>query len=543
MGGKPRPALDTSAFFEEFHDGSCRDKAQHAFEQFGPEPEIIWGFLRYHLFECRWTVPSHGIASWHAPTPSPKQLAKVIDAGLGMLDEVADSKLGRALTRLVCVAAATFHLETEPDKETLKRASKWLDRYKSLNTQGFEPYEDEWINDFYSEARGRIRAWQAVQATPRDATSDFSFIADYLEPADLEWALDPLVVLPEFQAWARREIVDRKHTQRSEPLRDLRPDMCMTYSLTRPDSEMPELNLGRLLAAQLGGIDAPAIAHMLCANKGATPLMEQLLASELDANATVDGSSLLHSAAEEGNTALISLLLAAGANPQVNNDDNETPLKVAKGKQAKKLLATAAGKPLPKLNKKPVLRSLDEWPGLVEQPYEQLTKSERLRFLSSSTWDVDDLFGEAPESVYRSKQSVHWPSDLTLTPQGYGYLVIDGDLSVDGVLCFESIDFATVLVINGNLRARALVVSGSSHLYVRGSTTLEDCAAFDLSDGGDAYFLGGSSSRAMISVGRDVLQFDCLSMESLRDDLIEDDHPDMKRVIERLKTGSSILAE
>ncbi len=235
--------LNTSVFFESefFTDyNDCRELAEKALQEHGPTPRIVWGYLRYHIYECRFNHHSHTRA------PNPENISKVIKAAFTMLSYLDNRKLARALTRLTCLAAATLHLETKPCSQTLERVHTWLDTYEALLPRSSEEYE-RWCSEmFYSQARVRCKAWEIAQKNPRNAETDFAFISDCVYPSDLEWATDPIVVLDDFQSWARQEIVERNAARTS---------IFCTDSSTNPlHSIGPNLTTveeGRALASQL----------------------------------------------------------------------------------------------------------------------------------------------------------------------------------------------------------------------------------------------------------------------------------------------------
>ncbi len=66
-----------------------------------------------------------------------------------------------------------------------------------------------------------------------------------------------------------------------------------------------------------------AIAH------GRIGALRQLIAEHSDVNFKVNGATPLHVAAEKGYSAIVELLIAAGANPLAQNREGETPLDVA----------------------------------------------------------------------------------------------------------------------------------------------------------------------------------------------------------------------
>lgn len=164
-----------------------------------------------------------------------------------MLDYLDNRKLAQALTRIACVAAATMALETEPSEQTLGKVKDWLDHYESLRTESKEEYEEWGSETFYLQARVRAKSWALAKRKNRDADADFAFVADCLYPSDLEWAIDPVVVLDDFQEWARREIVERNVTRAS-----IFCTCIPTTSFNEVASDtMKPIDIGRLLAKRL----------------------------------------------------------------------------------------------------------------------------------------------------------------------------------------------------------------------------------------------------------------------------------------------------
>ncbi len=222
-----------------------RRLSEQALAQFGPTPQIVWGYLRFHIYECRFTNPEN------EKRGSQTEISQTVRLAFGMLDYLDNRKLSRALSRLSCITAATLALETEPDAETLAKAEAWLDTYEELQGESSEDYE-LWCSDtFYQQARVRVMSWKLAKKKSRNADSDFAFVADCLYPSDLEWAMDPVVVLDDFQEWARKEIVERNVTRASIFRKAIR-----TNSFNQvPQNNMMPIVIGRLLAAQLIGVN------------------------------------------------------------------------------------------------------------------------------------------------------------------------------------------------------------------------------------------------------------------------------------------------
>jgi hypothetical protein len=323
--------------------------------------------------------------------------------------------------------------------------------------------------------------------------------------------------------------------------------MGLRWSITRPASEMPSIHLGRLLAAQLAGIDSPEIARMLCGEPGAPPLFAQLLASGLDPNTVVNDESLLELAARQGDVEVVAHLLDAGASV---GPDPDGLLAVASGRRVKALLAAALGRAAPEAptGLPRTVTSLEQWPGLEEVAYDGLAGAERVETLSDSDYYIADLFGDTPDVVYRAAGSVRCPTALEVRLQDYGYLVVDGDLDVDGVLLLEATDAATVLVVNGDLTAGALIVSREFHLYVRGAMSVGGGAIFALGDAGAAHVFGVVTAPVVFDLGRMPPAFHteppvaCLAADSLRPELLRDQrYPNMTAILERLTRGEPIV--
>lgn len=170
-----------------------------------------------------------------------------------------------------------------------------------------------------------------------------------------------------------------------------------------------------------------------------------------------------------------------------------------------------------------------------------------VKTLSDDDWDADDLFGEEPESIRFHQGNIASAGDLVLTDvDEYGYYVVDGNLDIDGVLRLCYSDLYNVVIVTGDLSAKALVVGGSCHLYVVGTTTIEGPILSSLSDGGGCYFRGPTQAEAVLKLDRGLLSFSELDVRNpspqFRSDYAESPSEHFIEMCSDLSEGKSILA-
>ena len=175
-----------------------------------------------------------------------------------------------------------------------------------------------------------------------------------------------------------------------------------------------------------------------------------------------------------------------------------------------------------------------------DQPYD-------VKVLSDDDWYADDLFGEEPESVRFHQGNIVSANDLVLSDADeYGYYVVDGDLHVEGVLRLTYSDLYNVVVIMGNLSAKALIVGGECQLYVIGTTTLSGPILTTLSDGGACCFKGRTVAEAVLNMDRIEPSFSELDVTSqsaqFRSDYAECPAEHFEAICSDLSEGKSVLA-
>lgn len=123
-------------------------------------------------------------------------------------------------------------------------------------------------------------------------------------------------------------------------------------------------------------------------------------------------------------------------------------------------------------------------------------------FCSGCDWHVDDIFGEVPETVRFHAGSIQLPTELVIDhPAECGYYVVDGSLTVDGLLRIQIDDELNAIIVMGDLRATGLAVSWETQLYVMGRTTFNGPLLANLSEDGACYLNGGATAEAVFDVG------------------------------------------
>lgn len=319
-----------------------RRVAEAHLQRYPRDPVVLYAYIAGHIRDTiKWSFGCGDRSRY------PWALGRALTIAFEVLaqPESEAAPIRPALARVTNVAAALLALEDRPDAASLEQAGKRLDAYKALDAQPFQDYErEEWFPDsHYRAARGRLRAWQAVLQDEKNEQADFAFIADYIESRDLRWAFDPLVVLPEFQLWARREIRERRSTRATGSIEFDCVDSYRNHA-TLPEKQMPALIVGRLLAALVAGSPnqvSNAWRLSLFKLPGTALYLDALFSSGLDPNATMrDGHPLLHYAVEKGDSVAVQAYLAAGADP-LREVGKDTALDYANSVAVKKLLEDA----------------------------------------------------------------------------------------------------------------------------------------------------------------------------------------------------------
>lgn len=319
------PALQAELLVPDASHRNRRRVAAASLKRYPRDPVVLYAYIASHIGDAtRWSAPDGDRTAY------PWTLGRALAAAFDLLAQApSPDGLGAihpALLRVSHVAAALLALEDRPDAAALEQAGRRLDGYRALDPQPLRDHEKaDWFPESqYRAARGRLRAWQAVLKSPREAERDFAFLPDYLETRDLRWAFDPLLVLPEFRHWALQRL-------RRGPVADERARAAIEFDCvesyrnhaTLPDRQMPDLILGRLLAALVvGRPNLVGNAWRLSEFElpGAAACLQALFAAGLDPDACLkDGRPLLRQALEKGDAAVVQAYLAAGADPSRAN--------------------------------------------------------------------------------------------------------------------------------------------------------------------------------------------------------------------------------
>jgi hypothetical protein len=124
----------------------------------------------------------------------------------------------------------------------------------------------------------------------------------------------------------------------------------------------------------------------------------------------------------------------------------------------------------------------------------------------------DFLFGGRVEEVFVYRGSVHRTGNLCVgstTRIPYyrggdcGIYVIDGDLTVDGVLSHTESDQGSLLMVTGDVRVNALVVDDDAHLYIGRSLRVDGVLIANLADGGTLSIAGPTYLRTGVHLRHD----------------------------------------
>jgi hypothetical protein len=183
----------------------------------------------------------------------------------------------------------------------------------------------------------------------------------------------------------------------------------------------------------------------------------------------------------------------------------------------------------------------------VEKPWNTLPPQLSIDKLSNRCFEIQDLFGEQPDTYLLHAGDLSVPSDWRVGDEdAYRYFVIDGDLVVDGVLAMAIADLFNVVIVTGNLKAKALFVAEECQLYVLGNAELHGALVSELGDSGYLAVNGKLKARAVIDIGR-------RGEKSLSDydgerlgasDLVErfKDRPPQAAIIEALRTNDKLVS-
>lgn len=314
------PALQAQLLIPDSSNRNRRRVAGDSLKRFPRDPVVLYAYIASHIRDA---------TQWSAPdghrTRYPWTLGRAVAGAFELLAQppATIGAIGPALARVSNVAAALLALEDRPDAASLEQAGRRLDAYRALGDRPLCDHEKaDWFPDSqYRAARGRLRAWQAVLKSPRQADEDFAFLPDYLEARDLRWAFDPLVLLPEFQHWALQRIRREREADGARPARAnaaIEFDCVESYRnhATVSDKQMPALIRGRLLAALVvGRPNLLSNAWRLSQFKlpCSAACLHVLFAAGLDPNARLkDGQTLLRNAIEKDDLAAVRVYRDAG---------------------------------------------------------------------------------------------------------------------------------------------------------------------------------------------------------------------------------------
>lgn len=341
------PALRAELLIPDSSNRNRRRVAGDGLKRFARDPVVLYAYIASHIRDAiQWSAPDGDRSRY------PWTLGRALASAFDLLAQppAAIGAIRPALLRVSNVAAALLALEDRPDAASLEQAGRRLDAYRALSDQPVSDHEQaDWFPDsHYRAARGRLRAWQAVLKSPREADEDFAFLPDYLEARDLRWAFDPLVLLPEFQHWALRRIRREREADEVRPARAaIEFDCAESYRnhATVSDKQMPALILGRLLAALVvGRPNLLSNAWRLSQFKlpCSAACLQALFAAGLDPDASLkDGQMLLRNAIESNDVAAVQVYLDAGAGAGAGS--SAAPVEAASVRAARGVMSAAAG--------------------------------------------------------------------------------------------------------------------------------------------------------------------------------------------------------
>lgn len=339
------PALRAELLVPDSSNRNRRRVAGDGLKRFPRDPVVLYAYIASHIGDAiQWSAPDGDRSRY------PWTLGRALASAFELLAQppAATGAIRPALLRVSNVAAALLALEDRPDAASLEQAGRRLDAYRALRDQPLSDHEKaDWFPDsHYRAARGRLRAWQAVLKSPREADEDFAFLHDYLEARDLRWAFDPLVLLPEFQHWALQRI---RREREADGVRSARAtiefDCVESYRnhATVLDKQMPALILGRLLAALVvGRPNLLSNAWRLSQFKlpCSAPCLQALFAAGLDPDASLkDGQTLLRNAIGNDDVDAVQAYLDAGAGA----GSSAAPVEAAATRGSRGVMSAVAG--------------------------------------------------------------------------------------------------------------------------------------------------------------------------------------------------------
>ncbi len=117
--------------------------------------------------------------------------------------------------------------------------------------------------------------------------------------------------------------------------------------------------------------------------------------------------------------------------------------------------------------------------------------------------DLETFFGDAPETIAVLKGDVKVQGPISLGETEPGVWVIDGSLTVDGVLTMNAYDNHNVLLVTGDVECTNLSVSWEADLLVLGSLKVKGVFLSSNSDGGQTIVHGGENDvKAVVLANR-----------------------------------------
>lgn len=122
--------------------------------------------------------------------------------------------------------------------------------------------------------------------------------------------------------------------------------------------------------------------------------------------------------------------------------------------------------------------------------------------------DLETFFGDAPETIAVHKGDVSVKGPVSLGEDEPGVWVVDGNLTVDGVLTFNALDNHNILLVTGDLVCTNLSVSWEADLLVRGSLKVSGVFLSSNSDGGQTIVHGDDNEvNAIVLTNRSQPRF------------------------------------
>jgi hypothetical protein len=142
-------------------------------------------------------------------------------------------------------------------------------------------------------------------------------------------------------------------------------------------------------------------------------------------------------------------------------------------------------------------------------PIEEGRERYSLIDISDDSVDLEDQFGDEPESFLVHEGDVVLDGSLVLTGGENTLYVIDGNLTVNGPVSFKNGDANTSLYVTGSVTVRSLICRWHSQFFVGNSLVVGDLLVTDLADAGHLVVHGSVSARAWLELaGRGAIYVD-----------------------------------